>query len=123
MGRVRISVLVLAVLFCIGYQRAECAESGGLIPLYPFKTDGCSCFPSGGYDECCAKHDLAYWYGGSNEEREAADIQLMKCAADKGYPKTGIILRFGASVGGVSWLPTPFRWGFGWKYPQSGPVK
>jgi hypothetical protein len=94
-----------------------------LIPPYPFKTDGCTCFPSGGYDECCVRHDLAYWYGGSNEEREAADIQLMKCAADKGYPKTGIILRFGASVGGVSWLSTPFRWGFGWKYPQSGPVK
>ena len=56
-------------------------------------------------------------------KREAADIQLMKCAADKGYPNTGILLRFGASVGGVSWLPTPFRWGFGWKYPQSGPVK
>ncbi len=35
-----------------------------------------------------------------NKEREASDIQLMKCAADKGYPKTGIILRFGASVGG-----------------------
>jgi hypothetical protein len=71
-----------------------------LIPPYPFKTDGCTCFPSGGYDECCVRHDLVYWYGGSNEEREAADIQLMKCAADKGYPKTGIILRFGASVGG-----------------------
>jgi len=91
-------------------------------PPHEFKSDGCSCFPDGDWVECCVVHDLAYWMGGTKKERENADATLRKCvSADKGHPITAAFMYFGVRIGGVWWLPTPFRWGFGWPYPQSGP--
>lgn len=90
-------------------------------PPHDFKSDGCSCFPDSDWVECCVMHDLAYWMGGTSEERKDADRALRKCVADKGYPKTGALMYYGVRVGGVWWLPTSFRWGFGWDYPKSGP--
>ncbi len=90
-------------------------------PPYDFKSDGCSCFPDGDWVECCVLHDLVYWMGGTREERLKADATLRKCVADKGYPVIASFMYYGVRAGGVWWLPTPFRWGFGWPYPQSGP--
>ena len=90
-------------------------------PPYEFKSDGCSMFPDGYWFECCVIHDLAYWMGGTSEERLKADEELKKCVAEKGHPKTARLMFLGVRVGGVWWLPTPFRWGFGWPYPDSGP--
>ncbi|WP_216662021.1 hypothetical protein [Niveibacterium sp. COAC-50] len=42
--------------------------------LKPFTTDGCSSFPDGTpwqqtlWLDCCVKHDIAYWIGGTKEE-------------------------------------------------------
>ena len=90
-------------------------------PPYGFNSDGCSYFPDGDWVECCVIHDLAYWKGGTKEERKNADAMLNKCVADKGHPRTAGLMYYGVRLGGVWWLPTPFRWGFGWPYPQSGP--
>jgi hypothetical protein len=90
-------------------------------PPHKFKSNGCSCFPDGDWVECCVVHDLAYWMGGTSEERENADARLRKCVADKGHPITANLMYYGVRMSGVWWLPTPFRWGFGWPYPQSGP--
>jgi hypothetical protein len=91
-----------------------------LLPPRAFKSDGCSCFPDGNWVECCIRHDLAYWAGGTGKERLDADRELEKCVSEKGYPITAFFMYYGVRVGGVWWLPTPFRWGFGWDYPQSG---
>ncbi len=93
------------------------------LPPEEFKSDGCSCWPDGEWLECCVEHDVLYWLGGSREERKQADINLQKCVRQKGHPITGKIMYYGARIGGVYWLPTSFRWGFGWNYPQSGPPK
>jgi hypothetical protein len=91
------------------------------LPPHAFKSDGCSCFPDGDWVECCIKHDLVYWRGGTRKERLNADGELKKCVSDKGYPITAFFMYYGVRAGGVWWLPTSFRWGFGWNYPQSGP--
>ncbi len=96
------------------------------VPPFPpnkFKTDGCSCWPDNGWQKCCVEHDVIYWMGGTEEERKQADLDLEKCVSKSGHPFIGKIMYYGVCVGGVYWLPTPFRWGFGWKYPQSGPPK
>ena len=93
----------------------------GPLPPHPFKSDGCSCWPDGDWLECCVKHDLLYWQGGTREERKAADLALRKCITEKGHPIVGQVMFLGVRIGGVWWLPTPFRWGFGWNYPDSGP--
>lgn len=91
------------------------------LPPHAFKSDGCSCWPDSDWLECCIEHDLAYWMGGTRHERKEADRKLRDCISQKGYPVIAIIMYFGVRVGGVWWLPTPFRWGFGWDYPESGP--
>lgn len=84
-----------------------------------FKSDGCSLFPDGDYHDCCVAHDLSYFGGGSWKQRWRADDQLRKCVADKKgfeHKPLSLIMWFGVRVGGVPWLPTPFRWGFGKKH-------
>jgi hypothetical protein len=86
-----------------------------------FKSDGCSLFPDGDYRDCCVAHDYAYYNGGSWTKRWQADKKLFKCvAAKKGFENKIIapLMWLGVRVGGVSWLPTSFRWGFGRKKSQ-----
>ena len=48
--------------------------------LSDFSSDGCSLFVDGTFEnpelwkECCLKHDIAYWRGGTEEERASADL-------------------------------------------------
>ncbi len=81
--------------------------------LYLFVSDGCSCFPDGNWLECCNQHDKLYQQGGSPIQRKSADIGLLCCVAGKGHPIIAFIMYLGVRVAGLSWLPTPFRWGFG----------
>jgi len=83
-----------------------------------FKSDGCSMFFDGKWEECCYKHDKKYWKGGTRAERKMADIELMSDVALKGYPLIAFVMYIGVRIGGVSFLPTPFRWGFGHKWPH-----
>ena len=89
-----------------------------------FKSDGCSLFPDGNYRECCVQHDRKYFTGGSFKERRAADKQLYKCVRAKGNGKfLASMIYIGVRVGGVHFLPTPFRWGFGNKFPRKEPPR
>lgn len=97
-------------------------KPAGPLPPLPFVSDGCSCWPDGDWVECCVRHDLAYWVGGTREQRKAADLDLKHCVAEeRGHPFMGYAMYLGVRPGGVWWLPTPFRWGFGWDYPKHGP--
>lgn len=86
-----------------------------------FKSDGCSHFPDGDYLDCCVRHDLAYSKGGSWKARWRADNQLRKCVAAKNgwwHKPLAPVMWAGVRIGGVSFLPTPFRWGFGKQKPK-----
>ncbi len=90
--------------------------------LKPFTTDGCSVFPDGNMQEkslwanCCIRHDLAYWKGGTSEERLQADKDLKACVSKVGKPKIAAIMLAGVRVGGSPYFPTSYRWGYGWPY-------
>lgn len=86
-----------------------------------FKTDGCTFFPDGNYRDCRVEHDKDYYFGGSLKERRASDKRLCKCVRAKANRFTAGVMWLGVRIGGVSFLPTPFRWGFGNKYPRSKP--
>lgn len=92
--------------------------------LKPFTTDGCSLFPDGTIEHkalwlsCCTAHDYAYWQGGTYEERFLADKALRQCVAKVGQPKIAKLMLAGVRIGGSPYLPTPFRWGYGWPYPR-----
>ncbi len=92
--------------------------------LKPFVSDGCSAFPDGTFKQqtlwldCCRQHDLAYWQGGSYQQRIEADQALKQCVAEVGEPEIALIMLAGVRVGGTPLLPTKFRWGYGWSYPK-----
>jgi len=92
--------------------------------LKPFSSDGCSSFPDGtiGHKSlwlaCCTAHDLAYWQGGTFKQREQADIDLKECVAQVGEQEIAVLMLAGVRVGGTPFLPTSFRWGYGWPYPK-----
>ncbi len=83
-----------------------------------FESDKCSLFPDCDYGDCCIEHDKIYYFGGTSKERRRADVKLYRCIkAKKGFHHKIIapLMYLGVRIGGVSWLPTPFRWGFGKK--------
>jgi len=92
--------------------------------LRPFTTDGCSSFPDGTsehhslWSECCVHHDVAYWKGGTRIERRIADEALAQCVTSVGKPKTARMMLAGVRLGGTPYLPTSYRWGYGWPYPR-----
>ncbi|RTE64858.1 hypothetical protein EH243_15130 [Amphritea opalescens] len=90
--------------------------------LKPFTSDGCSSFPNGTRAEntlwlsCCEQHDLAYWQGGTYQQRLDADNELKACVAGVGKPEVAMLMLAGVRVGGSPFWPTKFRWGYGWSY-------
>ena len=106
------------ILFSTGaFAQNNSTFASEIVPA-DFKSDGCSMFPEGIYSDCCVEHDRAYYVGGSWTKRWQADKQLFKCVAKKHGWRNKIIAPLmwaGVRVGGVSWLPTSFRWGFGRK--------
>jgi len=91
--------------------------------LRDFSSDGCSLFPDGDasdrdrWSDCCVQHDMAYWRGGTAEERHRADAELKRCVAartDNAALAEGMYL--GVRAGGSPLLPSWFRWGYGWGY-------
>ena len=99
--------------------------------LRDFTTDGCSLFPDGDAEDsrrwrdCCVTHDMAYWRGGTAEERKSADASLRECVlARTGRQTLADEMYCGVRFGGMPLFPTPFRWGYGWGYGRGyAPLK
>lgn len=91
--------------------------------LAPFSTDGCSLFPDhapigkADWCACCLAHDLAYWRGGTEDERLEADRALEACVtAATGSRALAQTMYAGVRTGGVPYFLTSYRWGYGWPY-------
>lgn len=115
-----LSVVLLGLLSLAGVGCRTPREAGR---LQPFHSDGCSLFPDGTladktlWQECCVEHDLAYWRGGTREERERADARLRDCILEKTGDRALAGLVFdGVRAGGAPVFPTWYRWGYGWNF-------
>ncbi|WP_444910661.1 FAD-binding oxidoreductase [Microbulbifer sp. TRSA005] len=92
------------------------------VEIQEFHSDGCSIFPDGTLEQselwldCCYAHDHAYWKGGSNSQRQEADRDLEVCVAKTGEREVALLMLVGVRVDGTLFLPTSFRWGYGWPY-------
>src|SRR4051812_16800434 len=95
---------------------------------YEFTTDGCSGGMTAGWqllfnkpppwNHLCVVHDQCYWKGGTAADRRRADRDLLDGMVEKGYPFIGLCMWLAVRVGGNPWLPLPWRWAYGWKYPR-----
>ncbi len=82
------------------------------------RVDGCSLAPDFDFTHCCDRHDSRYWPGGSRVQRSQADRAFRQCIEAANHPLLGGIYYYGVRIGGTPYLPTPWRWGFGWDYPR-----
>jgi len=93
--------------------------------LKPFSSDGCSLFPDSSlmsesdWCSCCFEHDLQYWRGGTQEEREASDRQLQRCVLEKtGNSTLSRLMYEGVRAGGSPYFYSWYRWGYGWNFER-----
>ncbi len=100
------------------YAAAACKDSEGHAqhPPFAFTTDGCSLWPDGGWRECCVVHDVSYWCGGPSARIEA-DHNLRACVAEHSSSANAFFMYAGVRLGGARWLPFPWRWGYGYRWP------
>lgn len=69
--------------------------------------------------ECCFQHDVAYWQGGIELQREQADIKLKQCVLQKtGNEALSKLMYDGVRVGGSPYFYNWYRWGYGWPYER-----
>lgn len=121
-------VFSLLILFSLGAFAQNNPDQKSEARTMPadFKSDNCSLFPDCDYGDCCVEHDKIYYFGGTGKERRQADKKLYECVkAKKGFHHKIIapLMYVGVRIGGVSWLPTPFRWGFGKKKMRQPKLK
>ena len=98
--------------------------------LRPFSTDGCSLSPNSSVNlkhlskdsrpnfvniaECCVQHDVAYWLGGTLQEKNQADAVFKQCVASRAGDVVADTYFRGVSFGGTANGFNTFRWGYGW---------
>ncbi len=125
-------ILVYIVVASLQRLRKTCALIVGLLLLAcqanaikPFHSDGCSLFPDTNiitkqdWCECCYVHDLAYWQGGTQEQRLEADQQLRECVLAKTHDEIlAKVMYEGVRFGGSPYFYNWYRWGYGWPYSR-----
>jgi len=80
------------------------------------QSDGCTLIGGDDFKSCCVAHDRDYFLGGSIKQRRASDKRLYECVLEKktlGANLAAPFIWLGVRIGGLPFLPTPFRWGFG----------
>lgn len=116
-----ITLTLIMASGCAQHSRCDDADTvhtGSPRPPRACIADGCSVAPDFNFTSCCNRHDARYWLGGSADERVLADQEFSQCVAAKEHPVLAKLYYLGVRVGGTPYLPTPWRWGFGWRYPR-----
>lgn len=128
MNQVTRAVLAVFLLFIL-VQAGGCAVkrpcsdvnvglAGSDEPPHECRVDGCSMAPDLSFGHCCDTHDEIYWFGGSAAKRKQADVDFRACIEKSEHEVFAGIYYYGVRLGGTPYLPTPWRWGFGWDYPR-----
>lgn len=89
--QIKVRINIYNYFFFISIFLAACGNDS---ELSSFTSDECSLFPDSSvisnkdWCECCFQHDLAYWRGGTEKEREIADDKLKECVLERTGDKT-----------------------------------
>ena len=99
------------------------SSAGATTGIKPFSSDGCSLFPDGTvkdrarWCDCCFRHDIAYWQGGTEDDRKKADEGLRDCVLERTQDKAlAETMYIGVRAGGHPVFPNWYRWAYGWPY-------
>ncbi|WP_127716847.1 hypothetical protein [Halobacteriovorax sp. HLS] len=98
------------------------ADTPQVYELKPFETDLCTMFSEEtrdgkiSWEDCCIKHDLAYWVGGTKDDMKRADLEIRSCVKSKGLSKLSYMMYLGIKIGHLSPIKNKYKWG--WAYPK-----
>lgn len=112
------------ITLCILCGLLSISIDGKTVNLKPFISDGCTLFPNGTVENnklwlhCCVAHDIDYWKGGTQQQRLASDKRLQACVTRLGEAEIATLMLVGVRIGGSPYIPTPYRWGYGWPYAR-----
>lgn len=110
-------ITAIASAYCINKRGANNQ------PPNQFTTDGCSMWPdeigNDSWSKCCIQHDIAYWCGGTEKDREEADRRLQECVTGETTAFWGDVMYLGVQLGGAPWGIMHWRWGYGWDWPRN----
>jgi hypothetical protein len=90
--------------------------------LKPFTTDGCSLWIDGTMEQpnlwrhCCVAHDLDYWQGGTEAQREQSDERIQACVKEAQGSGMANYIHTNVRWGGSPYWMNYYRWGYGWDY-------
>lgn len=118
----RNAVEQIAADYCAKMRAPVDAPNPAQQPDDVFTSDGCTAWPNNSWLSCCIVHDITYWCGGSEQNRKEADQYFEQCVNNK-MQVMGNVMYSGVRIGGSPWLPTPWRWGYGWKHWPNGYVQ
>lgn len=112
-----VAVFSILLILSVAFPRVALAQIGSddLLPDGR-KSDGCTLIGGDEFKPCCVVHDREYFFGGTVKERRKADNRLFKCIRERktlGARLAAPFIWLGVRIGGLPFLPTPFRWGFG----------
>jgi hypothetical protein len=118
----------IAIILFIGSSTAWAQMSSDDVLPSGQKSDGCTLIAEGKIHDCCVAHDKEYFQGGTRHQRRNSDKRLYECVCKKGgWDKFfAPFIWLGVRIGGLPFLPTKFRWGFGTKlkgYAKQPPVE
>lgn len=127
--RMRIILFIFIVTSCSQLPKSRSQiKKFTSVPLEhqikPFQSDGCSVWPEGtntnriSWIKCCIKHDIAYWKGGTETQKLAADQELKSCVEKTDSKFIAKLMKIGAGIGGKPQYKTSFKWGYGWNYQR-----
>jgi hypothetical protein len=89
--------------------------------LKPFVTDYCTLFLDGTSEQpdlwkhCCLEHDIHYWYGGSDENLDKADLNLQSCVDKVAGSSWAKLIYLGVRAGHYSPIKNKHKWSWGWE--------
>ena len=111
------------LLFVFAFFLLLCSGWTSAAGLRDFTSDGCSLFPDGTINDrtkwcgCCLQHDIAYWRGGTENDRKKADEALRDWVYERTKDKVlAETMYLGVLTGGHPAFPTWYRWAYGWDY-------
>jgi hypothetical protein len=110
-------VFIIFSIFLLSNQ-IKAAETG---VLKDFITDGCTMFIDGPDDNptlwrhCCVEHDLRYWFGGTLQNRDFADLQLKACVKDCAGDFWANLIYNGVQAGQFSPIHHKYSWSWAWE--------
>jgi hypothetical protein len=72
--------------------------------------------PDMGLRDACIAHDIEYWMGGSDADKEAADSALYAAVRARYGAVIASMYYRTVAVGGINhgYSPLPWRWGYGY---------